>query len=108
MRHKQIISAAFLLTGVAAMSFAGPPKPAGGSVSGKVTYTGTPARQKPIDMSKEPSCAKQHAAPVTAESIVTGPNNALENVVIYVSSGTRDDDQVPTQTVTFEQRGCQY
>jgi len=38
MRHKQIISAAFLLTGVAAMSFAGPPKPAGGSVSGKVTY----------------------------------------------------------------------
>jgi hypothetical protein len=55
MHHKQIITAAFLLSGVAAMSFAGPAKPAGGSVSGKVTYEGTPAKQKPIDMSKEPS-----------------------------------------------------
>src|ERR1700675_4177066 len=34
MRHKQIITAAFLLTGVAAMSFAGPAKPGGGSVTG--------------------------------------------------------------------------
>ena len=36
-----------------------------GTISGKVTYTGTPVKQKPIDMSKEPSCAKQHATPVT-------------------------------------------
>src|SRR5258707_4710744 len=79
-----------------------------GTVSGKVTYTGTPARQKPIDMSKEPSCAKQHATPVTTETVVTGPANALENVVVYVSSGAPDDGQVPAQAVTFEQKGCQY
>jgi len=42
-----------------------------------VTYTGTPVRQKPIDMGKEPSCAKQHATPVTTETVVTGPNNAF-------------------------------
>src|ERR1700687_2801023 len=79
-----------------------------GTVSGKVTYTGTPAKSKPIDMSKEPSCAKQHATPVTTETVVTGPNNALDNVVVYVSSGAPDDGQVPAQAVTFEQKGCQY
>jgi hypothetical protein len=79
-----------------------------GTVSGKVTYTGTPARQKPIDMSKEPSCAKQHATPVTTETVVTGPSNALDNVVVYVSSGAPDDGQVPAQAVTYDQKGCQY
>jgi len=79
-----------------------------GTVSGKVTYTGTPAHQKPIDMSKEPSCAKQHATPITTETVVTGPGNALENVVVYISSGASDDSQVPSQAITFEQKGCQY
>ena len=32
-----------------------------GTVTGKVTYTGTPAKPKTIDMSKEPSCAKRSA-----------------------------------------------
>ena len=34
---------------------------AGGTVAGKVTFTGTPPKMKPIDMAKEPSCAKEHA-----------------------------------------------
>ena len=78
-----------------------------GTISGKVTYTGTPVKQKPIDMSKEPSCAKQHATPVTTETIVTGPNNALDNVVVYISAGA-DDANGPSQAVTFTQKGCQY
>jgi len=61
--------------------------PDGGTVSGKVTYEGTPAKQKPIDMSKEPSCAKQYATPPPTETVVTGPNNGLENVVVYISAG---------------------
>jgi len=78
-----------------------------GTVSGKITYTGTPAKQKPIDMSKEPSCAKQHATPVTTETVVTGAGNTLENVVVYVSAGA-DDANAPAQAVTFTQKGCQY
>ena len=78
-----------------------------GTISGKVTYTGTPVKQKPIDMSKEPSCAKQHATPITTETIVTGPNNALDNVVVYISAGA-DDANAPSQAVTFTQKGCQY
>jgi hypothetical protein len=81
--------------------------PGGGAVSGKVTYEGTPARQKPIDMSKEPSCAKEHATPITTETVVTGPNNALENVVVYISAGAQDDT-APSQAAVFTQKGCQY
>src|SRR5450432_2118385 len=108
MRNKQIITAAFLMTGVAAMSFAGAlGKPAGGTVSGKVTYEGTPAKQKPIDMSKEPSCAKQYATPPSTETVVTGGSNALDNVVVYVSAGA-PDESAPSQAVTFDQKGCRY
>jgi hypothetical protein len=79
-----------------------------GTVSGKVNYTGTPAKPKPIDMSKEPSCAKQHATPITTETVVAGANNSLANVVVYISAGASDEGQVPAQAVTFEQKGCQY
>jgi len=107
MRHKQIITATILLTGVAAMSFAGPAKPAGGTVSGKVTYEGTPAKQKPIDMSKEPSCAKQYTTPPATETVVTGPGNSLEYVVVYISAGAPDEPP-PSQPATFDQKGCRY
>ena len=101
MRNKQILVALLTLFVCSSLMFAG-------TISGKVTFTGTPDRQKPIDMGKEPYCAKLHAKPVTFEAVVTGPNNALENVVVYVSSGAPDEGQVPTQGVTFEQKGCQY
>jgi plastocyanin len=101
MRTQQLLVALFLLLVCPGLMFAG-------TVSGKVTYTGTPAKPKPIDMSKEPSCAKQHATPVTTETAVTGPNNGLRYVVVYVSTGAPDEGQVPPQAVTFEQKGCQY
>jgi hypothetical protein len=85
-----------------------PPSMVAGTVSGKVTYTGTPAKQRTIDMSNEPACAQQHPTPLTGETVVTGPKNSSENVVIYVSSGAPDDGQVPTQALTFTQKGCQY
>ena len=58
-------------------------------------------------MAKEPSCEKQHPTPVTTETVVTGANNILENVVVYISAGA-DDASVPAQAVTFTQKGCQY
>ena len=101
MRTQQMLLALFTLLVGSSLMFAG-------TVTGKVTYTGTPDRQKAIDMGKEPYCVKQHSKPVTYESVVTGPKNALENVVVYVSSAAPDEGQVPAQAVTFEQKGCQY
>jgi len=80
---------------------------ASGSITGKITYTGTPPKAKPIDMAKEPSCAKQHATPVTTEEVATGPDNTLEYVVVYISSGDQAPS-APTEGARYDQKGCQY
>src|SRR5258708_830425 len=82
--------------------------PNGGSIAGRVTYEGTPAKQKPIDMSKEPSCAKLHPTPITTETVVVGLGDALENVVVYISAGAPDETTTPSAAVTVTQKGCQY
>jgi len=82
--------------------------PPGATISGKVTFTGTPPKMKPIDMAKEPFCARLHAAaPVLTENVTTGPSDALRWVLVYVSAG--DQGSAPaTETVRLDQKGCQY
>jgi carboxypeptidase family protein len=105
MRTKLGYAAGLAVLAASAIAFAGP---SGGSISGKVTYEGTPARQKPIDMSKEPGCAAQHPTPITTETVVVGPGNALQNVVVYISAGAPDESSPPAQPVSITQKGCQY
>jgi Carboxypeptidase regulatory-like domain len=82
--------------------------PSGGTVTGKVTYTGTPPRPRPIDMAKEPACVKMHPERLTTEDVVTGPGDTLRNVVVYISSGPPDPTPVPATPVDFDQKGCHY
>jgi hypothetical protein len=105
MRTKLGYATGLAVLAASAIASAGP---SGGSISGKVAYEGTPARQKPIDMSKEPGCAAQHPTPITTETVVVGPGNALVNVVVYISVGAPDESTPPTQAVTITQKGCQY
>ena len=87
MSSKLVSSLALLAVGTSATVALGHPAKNAGAISGHVTFTGTPPKMKPIDMAKEPSCAKQHATPIMTESVVSGPNNALGNVVVYISAG---------------------
>jgi carboxypeptidase family protein len=104
MRMRNVFMAGMVIFSVSRMT---PARPSGGTVSGKITYEGTPAKQKPIDMSKEPSCAKQYTTPATTETVVTGPNNALGNVVVYISAGV-PDEAAPSKAAVFTQKGCRY
>src|SRR5947199_8237654 len=82
-----------------------------GKITGTIKLDGTPAHQRPIDMSKEPNCQKAHAAhPVTTETVVTGPNNTLQYGVGYISEGlpAASASQVPSETPQWDQKGCQY
>jgi hypothetical protein len=107
MRLRYFVALAIaVIVSAAVVVFALPPA-GSGSITGKVTYMGTPPKLKPIDMSKEPSCAKQHATPVTAENVVTGPGNSLEWVVVYISAGERGGGG-PSQAARYDQKGCQY
>jgi plastocyanin len=104
MYMRNLFMAGMVIFSVLMMTLA---RPGGGTVTGKITYEGTPAKQKPIDMSKEPSCAKQYTTPPTTETVVTGPNNALENVVVYISAGA-PDEAAPSKAAVFTQKGCRY
>jgi hypothetical protein len=106
MQIKQAVIAGLAVLAASAVAYAGP-TPAGGTISGKVTYEGTPARMKPIDMSKEPSCAKMYPTPPLVETVVTGSGNSLENVVVYISAGV-PDDAAPSTAAVFTQKGCRY
>jgi plastocyanin len=98
---------AAIILGAVALAPSAPRAILAGSVTGTITYTGTPPRMRPIDMAKEPSCAKQHATPIETETVVTGPNNALQYVVVYVSAGDQSSE-TPTTPVRLDQKGCQY
>jgi hypothetical protein len=84
-----------------------PHRPPAGTISGRVTYTGTLPKVRTIDMSKEPNCVTQHPTPVTTQDAVTGPGNSVRYVVVYISAG---DQGAPaaTDTVRYEQKGCLY
>jgi plastocyanin len=100
-----ILAAAVVVS--SAMVVAAAPPAGNATITGKVSYTGTPPKMKPIDMSKEPSCAKQHATPVTTENVMTGPGNTLEDVVVYISAGDAGPAE-PSSAARYDQKGCQY
>ncbi|HKF40958.1 MAG TPA: carboxypeptidase regulatory-like domain-containing protein [Candidatus Acidoferrum sp.] len=80
-----------------------------GSVSGRVTLSGTAPKSKPLDLSKEPDCVKMHASdPLLPDSVVTGPGNSLRNVVVYISSGDSENLPAPAVPVSYDQQGCHY
>jgi Carboxypeptidase regulatory-like domain len=105
LKYFAAIAVIVLISG-AVVAFATPPA-GSGVISGKVTYTGTPPKMKPIDMSKEPSCAKQHATPVLTQNVTTGPGNSLQWVVVYISAGD-EGSAAPSQAVRYDQKGCEY
>jgi plastocyanin len=85
--------------------------PSGGGISGTIKLDGTPPHQKPIDMSKEPSCAAEHKdKPITTEGVVVGPSGGLANVVLYISQGLNGSETgtVPPEVASITQKGCQY
>ena len=107
MRTKYISSLALVVVAGSVMGAVTRPGESAGAISGTVTFTGTPPKMRPIDMAKEPSCAKQHATPVMTESVVTGAGNSVENVVVYISAGDQPSP-APAVAVRYDQKGCEY
>jgi hypothetical protein len=89
-------------------SIALPARPdASGEIKGRITYEGNLPKYRPLDMVNEPTCAKHYTTPVLPENVVTGPNNSLQNVVVYISAGARDE-AAPSLPAVLKQRGCRY
>jgi plastocyanin len=83
---------------------------AGGTITGKVKFTGTAPRNPAIDMSEEAACKAKYTTPPTEEIVVAGPANALSNVFVYVSAGVPAGQTftAPPTPVVLDQDGCRY
>jgi len=82
-----------------------------GSITGTVKLSGTAPHMKPIDMSKDPYCVKQHADhPATLENVVVGSSGGLGNVVLYISEGLTGNEAsaASSEEPVFDQKGCMY
>ncbi|MEO8636649.1 MAG: carboxypeptidase regulatory-like domain-containing protein [Gemmatimonadales bacterium] len=108
MRPSYYLSLGLVVLATSAMGPAATTAPSDGSISGTVTFTGTPPKMKPIDMAKEWTCAKQHTTPVMTESVVTGPGNSVQWVVVYISAGEAAPGAAPTTPIRYDQKGCEY
>jgi plastocyanin len=107
MPTKYLSSLGLVLVAASAMGTLAGPGEVPGTISGTVTFTGTPPKMRPIDMAKEPSCASQHPTPVMTENVVTGPGNTVQWVVVYISAGDQSSS-APTEAVRYDQKGCEY
>ncbi len=83
---------------------------AGGTVTGKIKFTGTAPRNPAIDMSEEAACKAKYKTTPTEENVVAGPANALANVFVYVKAGVPAGQTftAPTTPVVLDQDGCRY
>ncbi len=103
---KTISAALILFASCATQSSA---RPNDGSVHGRVTLSGVPPKSKPFDISKEPDCVRMRGSnPIFPEDVVTGPDNSLRNVVVYITSGPPENAPAPSTPVAFDQQGCHY
>lgn len=106
-----VLLTALLMVGIATLILGQSVSAAGeGKVTGTIKLDGAVPHQKPIDMSKEPSCAQQHATPITTEGVVASANGGLQNVVIYLSEGLSGAaaSVISSQPLEIMQKGCQY
>jgi len=103
--------AAGLVAGLVAVSvWPGAAAVVASSVTGTVTFTGTPPALKPLAMDADPVCAKKHPSPVPSELLVLGTGGTMANVIVFVSKGLAAGKTwpAPTTPVVLDQNGCQY
>ncbi len=85
-----------------------------GTISGVISYNGTPPAPKKIDTTADPVCGQKNPNLATDDTIVK--DGKLANTFIYIKDGTVEGGKkigdyswaVPTQPVRLDQNGCHY
>jgi hypothetical protein len=85
------------------------PNAGGALIKGAVRFTGTLPAPKPVSMSADPSCSKQHSGPLLTREVIADSKGGLQNVVVFIAEGLGDRTfDVPKEAVVISQKGCLY
>jgi plastocyanin len=81
----------------------------GGTITGTVSFSGTPPQNPAIDMSEEPSCQQKHGGAARDPQVVV-TDGKLANVFVYVKSGLPAGRTypAPSSAAVLDQDGCLY
>lgn len=93
---------------------AGPYSGATGTVSGVISYDGTPPAAKKIDTSADPVCGQKNPNLATDDTLVT--DGKLANTFVYIKEGTVEGGKkigdytwaTPSTAAQLDQNGCHY
>jgi plastocyanin len=96
----------FLFSAAALLATAGVAFGEGGTVSGTVTFAGTPPAQKPFPV---PSAFKVCGSDGSMDRLIIGKNNGVANSVIYIV-GLKKTPSSSATAASFvaDQMGCRY
>lgn len=94
-------------TTAAAGTPAATPAAGGGSITGSVTFAGTPANMPVIQMAADPNCHAAHPTPIRAQDVQVGPAGELANVFVYIKNYS-GSVRPPAAAHVLDQRGCLY
>jgi len=94
-------------TGAAAPPAAVDPATAA-TVTGKVTFAGTPPPAQAVKLSSDPYCEKANPG-LKTETEVVGSDGSVGNVFVYVKDGLGNRTfPTPSEPVIMDQKGCHY
>ena len=85
-----------------------------GTVSGVISFNGTPPAPKKIDTAADAVCGQKNPNLATEDTVVK--DGKLANVFVYIKDGSTPDGtkfadytwSVPTSAVALDQNGCHY
>jgi len=85
-----------------------------GTITGLISFNGTPPAPKKIDTSSDAVCGQKNPNLTTEETVVK--DGKLANVFVYVKEGTVEGGKkvgdyawaTPTTAVNLDQNGCHY
>ena len=97
-------------TETAAAPYSGPT----GTISGVISFNGTPPAPKKIDTTADPVCGQKNPNLMTDDTIVK--DGKLANTFVYIKEGTVENGKkiaeyawaTPTSEVQLDQNGCHY
>ena len=78
------------------------------TISGKISFEGTPPPNDRVQMSSDPYC-QMHAADYPTVETTTVSDGGLENVIVYVSNGLPSGvSYAPTTSIELDQLNCHF
>jgi trehalose utilization protein len=82
----------------------------GGSVTGTVSFVGTPPPLRPVAMTSEPTCHAVHKDnPIMNEMLVLGEGQTMGNIIVKVIEGLPNKKwPLPEEPFVVTQKGCVY